>query len=663
MTSGHERGDPVRTRGAFGVEPALVVPLIGERRGTATADIVGEPRLGGLLDALPDGLVIADTRGGIVYANRRLEEMSGYHPGELEGQPIELLVPERMRELHERHRTRYTSGPTLRPMGAGLNIRLRRKDGSDFSADISLSPLGTGDSRVVLATIRDVTDRREAEERLRRSEERFRLLVEWVQDYAIVMLEPDGRLASWNLGAQRITGWHAEEIIGRTMSVLYPAEAVAEGTPEEQLETARRAGRATDEGWRVRKDGTRFWASVALTALPGEDGGVRGFAKVIRDMTERRQQSSRLEAIAEVTRAILESRQPQEVLQIVAARARELVDSAVASVMVPEENGENMVIRACDGELAESLLGSVMPITGSLSGEVLRAREPRMTIDASEDPRSLRTLAEAGGFGPSLIVPLCTEERVFGTVAVSNHRGGTGFNEDDLRSLELFAAQASVALEHGRIRSELQRFAIVEDRERIARELHDGIVQSLFAVGLGLLSAEPMASNEPVKVRIREAVDSIDRIIADLRRYIFGLKPQRVGGEALGHAVAILAGEFQARTQVVTVVEIDSRLEDYAGEQVDEVVQVAREALSNVARHAGATTCRVSLRYEAPDAVLEIDDDGRGFDAEAVPGHGYGLTNLHERAGGLGGSMEISSQPGQGTTMRLQFPVEAPGGG
>jgi len=660
MTSGHHRGEPLSSRAAFGDEPALVVPLISERRGTATADIVGEPRLGGLLDALPDGLVIADTQGRIVYANRRLEEISGYEPGELTGEPIELLVPERMRELHERHRTRYTSSPALRPMGAGLNIRLRRKDGSDFSADISLSPLGSGQGRVVLATIRDVTDRREAEERLRRSEERFRLLVEWVQDYAVVMLEPDGRLASWNLGAQRITGYHAEEIIGRGIAVLYPAEAVADGRPQEQLETARREGRAIDEGWRVRKDGSRFWASVALTALPGEDGGIRGFAKVIRDMTERRQQASRLEAIADVTRAILESRETQEVFQIVAARARELVDSAVASVMVPEPNGHTMAIRASDGELAASLLGSVMPVEGSQSGEVLRSREPRMSLDASEDPRSLRTLAEAGGFGPSLVVPLCTDERVFGTVAVSNHRGGTTFNEDDLRSLELFAAQASVALEHGRIRGELQRLAIIEDRERIARELHDGIVQALFAVGLGLLSAEPLAVNDAVKVRLREAVDSIDRVIADLRRYIFGLKPQRVGSEALGSAVTTLASEFQARTQVVTVVEIDSRLEDYAGEQVEEVVQVAREALSNVARHAKATTCRVELRYEVPHAVLEIDDDGRGFDTEAVPGHGYGLTNLHERAGGLGGSMEITSQPGQGTTMRLRFPIEPP---
>jgi PAS domain S-box-containing protein len=665
MSTGHRRSDAIHavtgedaSGSDYAGEPALLVPLLTDTG--IPGEVVGEPRLRGLVDALPDGLVIADAAGRIVYVNRRLEEMAGYAADELRGESIEVLVPERMRELHERHRSRYTGNPAVRPMGAGLNIRMRRRDGSDFAADISLSPLATADSRVFLATIRDVTDRREAEERLRRSEERFRLLVEWVQDYAIVMLEPDGRLASWNLGAQRITGYDAEEVIGRNVAVLYPPEAVEEDQPRRQLETARLEGRAVAEGWRVRKDGSRYWASVALTALPGEDGEVRGYAKVIRDMTERRQSSARLEAINEVARAILESRRADEVLNIVAQRSRELVAAAIACVVTSGPQPGELVISAADGDLGDMLVGATLPADHSLAGEVLRTREPRMALDAGRDERAHNAIAEAGGFGPSLLVPLASEERVFGAVAVSNHRGGSAFTEADLRSLELFAAQASVALEHGRIRGELQRLAIVEDRERIARELHDGIVQSLFAVGLGLLSAEPLASKEPVRERIHEAVDSIDKVIADLRRYIFGLKPQGVGTETLGNAVITLANEFQARTQIVTAVEVDSRLEHISGEQVAEVVQVAREALSNVARHAHATTCRVSLHAEIPHAVLEIDDDGRGFDLDAVPGHGYGLGNLRERAVGLGGTLEITSRPGEGTTLRLRFPIEPP---
>ena len=659
-SSKHGRTDPldaVTLPGRHG-EAALVVPLLTRSDGpVAEPQVVGAPPLRGLLDALPDGLVIADADGGIVYANRRFAELSGYDVAELRGQRIEMLVPERMRELHERHRSRYTSSPTVRPMGAGLNIRLRRKDGSEFAADISLSPLATDGSRVTLAMIRDVTDRREAEERLRRSEERFRLLVEWVQDYAILMLEPDGRLASWNLGAQRITGYDAEEIIGRNVAVLYPPEEAARGRPQKQLERARREGRVTDEGWRLRKDGTRFWASVALTALPDDGGGVRGFAKVIRDMTERRYSAARLEAVAEITRAVLENRTHDQVLQVVARRGRELVGAATAAVATPSGPGELMV-RVGEGDAGTALVGTTVAATGTVTGEAVRTRAALRLDDALQsDSMLVPSLAEAAGLGPLLVVPLATEERPFGALVVGNLRGQAVFTEEDQRSLELFAAQASVALEHGRIRGELERLAIIEDRERIARELHDGIVQALFAVGLGLLSVEPLASEPPVRERIHEAVDSIDRAIADLRRYIFGLKPQAVAEESLASAITHLVRDFEARTRVVTAVDVDARIAGLGDEVAGEVVQMTREALSNVARHAHATTCRVSLRYEAPHAVLEIDDDGRGFDPSSVPGHGYGLTNLQERAARIGGSLEITSQAGQGTTMRLRFPV------
>ena len=640
----------------FRSEPALIVPLLGDPVAGARSGVVGEPRLRGLVDALPDGLVIADEEGRIVYANHRLEEMSGYSTAELRGQPIELLVPERMRRQHEHHRNRFIAHPTVRPMGAGLSIVLRRKDGSEFPADISLSPLATPGTRVVLADVRDVTDRREAEERLRRSEERFRLLVEWVQDYAIVMLEPDGRLASWNLGAQRITGYSAEEMIGTNVSVLYPSDTSGAGHLQRQLDIAQREGRSVDEGWRVRKDGSRFWASVVLSSLPGDGDTPRGFAKVIRDMSERRQSTARVEAINEVTRAILENRD-SEVLRIIARRGRELVDADVGAVITPAEPG-SLMVREIDGHGGDKLRGLVVPEPGSLAGEAMRSRRPVASRDLRTDTDMSSEVAAVAAVGPGLFVPLCTDERLFGTLLVSRLTGAATFSDEDLRSLELFAAQASVAMEHARIRSELQKLAVVEDRERIARELHDGIVQALFAVGLGLLSVEPLASEEPVRGRLREAVDSIDKVIADLRRYIFGLRPNAVGTETVAHAMASLVDEFQARTGIVTAVEIDRRLDYSAGGISTDVVQVAREALSNVARHAGATTCRVSLRYEAPLALLEIDDDGRGFDTGAVSGHGYGLSNLRERAAMVGGSIEITSQPGQGTTVRLGFPVE-----
>jgi len=137
-----------------------------------------------------------------------------------------------------------------------------------------------------------------ADRAFRESEDRFRLLVEQVRDYAILMLDPEGRVASWNAGAERFKGYRAEEIIGKHFSVFYPKEAIDEGWPEHELEVARTEGRFEDEGWRVRQDGSRFWANVVITALRDQAGNLKGFAKVTRDLTERKQAEEKLQSFA-----------------------------------------------------------------------------------------------------------------------------------------------------------------------------------------------------------------------------------------------------------------------------------------------------------------------------------------------------------------------------
>ena len=165
-----------------------------------------------------------------------------------------------------------------------------RKDGSQFWASVVITALRDTAGRLVgfAKVTRDLTERRRSEERLRTSEERLRILIGSVKDYGIFMLDPDGRVASWNEGARRIKGYEAEEIVGRHFSVFYPEPARSAGFPDYELEVARAEGRFEDEGWRLRKDGSRFWANVVITALHGDDGSLMGFAKVTRDLTERR---------------------------------------------------------------------------------------------------------------------------------------------------------------------------------------------------------------------------------------------------------------------------------------------------------------------------------------------------------------------------------------
>jgi signal transduction histidine kinase len=197
---------------------------------------------------------------------------------------------------------------------------------------------------------------------------------------------------------------------------------------------------------------------------------------------------------------------------------------------------------------------------------------------------------------------------------------------------------------------------VLDDRERIAKELHDGVIQSLFAVGMSLQGAAALANDPGISTRIEGAVEDIDRAIRDLRNYIFGLRPGILADRQLDQALRELGSEFEERTGVVTVVDVDPRVAAELASVAADVIQMVREALSNVGRHAEATTCRISLRRDVGSAVLEIDDDGRGFDPSDTTG-GMGLTNLSERTAALGGSFDLKGSAGDGTTVRATLPL------
>jgi PAS domain S-box-containing protein len=240
-----------------------------------------------LVDGVHDYAVFAlDAGGRVLTWNPGAERFEGYRVDEIVGRHFSVFYPPEDVAAGKPQRELQTAAAHGRYEEEGWRVR---KDGTRFWASVVITPLRDGGAVVGFAKVtRDLTERRIAEEALRQSEDRFRTLVESVVDYGIFMLDPDGRVASWNEGAQRIKGYRPDEIIGRHFSAFYQPEDRASGRPDRGLQIAAETGRHGEEGWRVRRDGARFWASVTITALRNAHGTLIGFAKVTRDLTERR---------------------------------------------------------------------------------------------------------------------------------------------------------------------------------------------------------------------------------------------------------------------------------------------------------------------------------------------------------------------------------------
>ena len=279
--------------GAHG--PRAPRPSVAEREAASfagTGEVGAVTQAAGLhqllVESVRDYAIFALDPGGVILSwNAGAERIKGYRADEVVGRHFSIFY---------RDEDLAAGKPALELRIAARDGRVEdegwrlRKDGSQFWASDVVTSLRDPQGNLVgfAKVTSDLSERRGAEDQLRASEERFRVLIQSVRDYGIFMLDPDGRVASWNEGARRIKGYEADEIIGRHFSVFYPEPAKSSGFPDHELEVARAVGRFEDEGWRVRKDGSQFWANVVITALFRDDGSLLGFAKVTRDLTERR---------------------------------------------------------------------------------------------------------------------------------------------------------------------------------------------------------------------------------------------------------------------------------------------------------------------------------------------------------------------------------------
>src|SRR4051812_25535496 len=311
-------------------------------------------------------IFMLDPTGHVLTWNAGAERIKGYRPDEIIGRHFSTFYrPEDVWKCAMELDVATRHG---RAEDEGLRVR---KDGTLFWASVVITCLRGEQGQIVgfAKVTRDLTERKRAEEALRESDERFRLLVENVKDYAIFIVDPSGRVATWNIGAERIKGYAAAEIIGQHFSRFYPEAEVRAGKCERELETAERDGRFEDEGYRVRKDGTQFWANVVITPLRDGSGKLVGFAKVTRDLTERRAAEEerlrlgqiareRVRALTEFSVALAAARSTEDVGRAVMERGAEFVGGEGSTLYVVDERTRELTLlakRNANRELIEQL--------------------------------------------------------------------------------------------------------------------------------------------------------------------------------------------------------------------------------------------------------------------------------------------------------------------
>jgi formate hydrogenlyase transcriptional activator len=419
-----------------------------------------------LFQCLPDVIVLTGAEGQITEVNAQVERFFGYTHQELLGQTVEILIPERFRQIHPRHRTDYGDQPYVRAMGAGLQLYGRRKDGSEFPVDIMLSPLDMAGGRSVLCVIRDISERKRIEDSLRQSEQQLRLLVESAKFYAVFLLDLEGRILTWSPGAERIQGYKPDEIIGHNFSSLFTCEEIERGRPEEGLRVAADRGYFEDESWKVRKDGSRFWAHAILTAIRDTSEKVTSFMMVTCDLTERTEAENAL--VLELSNAVLSNLDAGQLLSAISKGVRRVVPSDVATLGLYDSEAKQIRVQKLDACGADDLLEGelLVPIEGSVPGAVFTSRHALIMSPVDTErfySKATRQFVDAG-IKSVCCVPLIGRERLLGTLTLGSRREAA-FSHRDLRVLTQFANHVAIALDNALAFREITKL-----RDRLAQE-------------------------------------------------------------------------------------------------------------------------------------------------------------------------------------------------
>jgi signal transduction histidine kinase len=391
-----------------------------------------------------------------------------------------------------------------------------------------------------------------------------------------------------------------------------------------------------------------------LAALGSAAGVAIENARLYEDA---RRQQRWVQASAQVTTELLSGAGTAAVLTTLTRQALQLSGGDLVTLEVPDDAGLRLTVTNAEGDGAEQVRGLVIPVAESLAKTVLGTGEPLIVSDvASEQGMTQSVRAAMAHIGHAVMFPVGPPANVRGVLVVARRAGGPPFAPGATALIASFAAQAGVALELAARRAEAERLSVYEDRDRIARDLHDLVIQRLYATGMSLEGTMPLATRPEVRDRIRNAVDAMDDTIKDIRASIFALQARGTARER-----SLRADIFELTDEMTPVLGfaptlrlgsgLDARL---APEVADNALAVLREALSNVARHAHAVKADVTVDADEGYLTITVSDNGRGFQPG---GRRSGLANMTERARALNGDLTVSPGDSGGTHLAWRVPV------
>jgi two-component system sensor histidine kinase DevS len=388
----------------------------------------------------------------------------------------------------------------------------------------------------------------------------------------------------------------------------------------------------------------------------------RLYRQVLESESELTQRNLELELVNSLATNTSSATELDTLLEVMLERLITLFGAGAGEFYLREETEGSFYKTLHRGEVVEALWESDRFRPGEgLIGQVAKKGKPLLTHDLTDEERFLSSAVHDAELGSMVCAPLTAPGKVVGVLCLA-FRGERAINEREIGLLEAVGAGVGIAVENARLNRQTRRLAVLEERERIGMDLHDGIIQSVYAVGLILEYVHIQIKEDPEQAsqRLEQAIDSLNAVIGDLRSYILDLQPSRIQVDDLHGALERLIREFKSNTLVeAELITEPEALEHLEQETATELFLIAQEALANTAKHAYATKVWLNVRQIDEDISLQVIDNGRGFDTETAPGRlGHGLSNMEERARQIGGRLEIVSNLGDGTTITVLIPSD-----